>query len=144
MIRKTSIQAYQEIESNGLLGHLQWIVYKYIFENGPCSMMQANLDLNRNKYSNGSYTSRFSELKKMELVHEVGHHVCPHTNKTVILWDVTDKLPKKIEKKGKKVWYVLFPRIHDDKALLFKTKQKALEYRLKNDFASQLHEVEEV
>lgn len=100
-MRQTSLDAYHAIKNSGALGRLQTKVYEYVFENGPVSMMQTNIDLNQDKYSNGSYTSRFAELRKADVIHEVGKHVCPHTGKTVTLWDVTGRLPKILTKREK-------------------------------------------
>ena len=41
---------------------------------------------------------RLSELRDSGTVQELGTIICPVTNRKVILWDVTSKLPIKIEK----------------------------------------------
>lgn len=99
MVRRTSISTYHQIKNEGLLSRLRLIVYQDVFEHGPCTMMDTNLRLNKGTYSNGSFTSRFSELRRLGVIVEVGTTKCKHTGRTAIIWDVTESLPKKLEKK---------------------------------------------
>jgi chaperonin cofactor prefoldin len=45
-----------------------------------------------------SITPRFAELKKQGVVKEVGQRPCRITGRITYIWDVTSKLPEKIEK----------------------------------------------
>lgn len=102
-MKKTSIETYNKINHSGLLKKLRLEVYNYIYEHGPCSMMQCNQDLNSGKYSNGSYTSRFNELEKRGVIEVVGKQTSPHTGHSENLYDTTDNeplnLPKVVTKK---------------------------------------------
>lgn len=46
-------------------------------------------------------SGRFTEMLEMGVIQEVGERVCSITGRNVILWDVTDQLPKKKERKRK-------------------------------------------
>lgn len=99
MTRKTSIKTYRQIESEGLLSKLRWVVYKHIFEYGPLTQKQAVMKLGRPGHDYGSFTTRFSELEKRGLIAVVGEVKCEFTGRMVCLWDVTSDLPCKPERK---------------------------------------------
>ena len=101
-VRETSIEAYHKIKETGLLTRLRWVVYDYLFHNGPKTQRQAVQDLSNSFESNGTFSSRFAELKRMGAVKEVGKIKCDFTGKNVYLWDVTKELPKKLEKQETK------------------------------------------
>ena len=99
MTRQTSIEAYNYIRENGLLSKMRFKVYDYVFRNGPCTIMETNLALNKGGVWNGTCTARFSELKRLGVIVEVGKKVCPHTNRNVLIWDTTTNLPKELPKR---------------------------------------------
>lgn len=100
-IRKTSIEAYHNIKENGLLSKRRFEVYEFLFNNGPCTQRQVYMGVgNGNNFS--SYTSRFSELRRMNLIDDFGTTICQHTGQTVLFFDVTENLPKKLDKKETK------------------------------------------
>lgn len=107
MTRQTSAVAYHEIQANGLLSKRRWEVYDILYRHGPLSCAQI-IKIHRKENGNilsttGSLSTRLSELRDSEVVQEVSENfVCPITNHTVILWDVTKSLPKKLEKKRPK------------------------------------------
>lgn len=47
--------------------------------------------------------SRFTEMRDKGIIEEVGTRKCSITNKEVILYDVTDQLPKKLKANVKKI-----------------------------------------
>lgn len=101
MTRKTSAAVYNEIETNGLLSERRWNVYKTLYLIGPATAAEiSNHDessfLNPAKGDNSH--ARLNELKKMGCVDEVGTKKCDITGREVLLFDITDKLPIKIEK----------------------------------------------
>jgi len=97
--RQTSIVAYREIEKNGLLSQRRAEVYRWVFHNGPTTARRAYKSLTKGKAINpSSYLSRFSELRDVGVFEEIGHEIDAETNQTVIVWDVTKNLPKKITK----------------------------------------------
>jgi hypothetical protein len=99
MTRRTSIEAYRRIKEGGLLSRRRFEMYDWLFHNGPASARDAYKILCDGKPINpSSYLSRLSELRDMEVVAEVGEKIDPETKQTVIVWDVTENLPKKIIK----------------------------------------------
>jgi len=94
MIRDTSIQTYNIIKENGILGQLQWEVYDYLFHNGPT--YQQYLTIARNDLSR-SLSPRFAELERMGAIKEVGRTISQYTKHEVMLWDVTSNIPRKLD-----------------------------------------------
>jgi hypothetical protein len=102
MIRETSIEAYKKIKEDGLLSRRRWQVYDFVFYNGPCTSREAYKKLCKgNDINPSSYLSRFSELRDAGVLSEIGKKFDHETGNTVILWDVTSKLPIKLEPKIK-------------------------------------------
>lgn len=104
MIRETSIDAYHFIKENGLLVKRKWEIYNFMFNHGPLSCRQAIKLLSQQQNSkfhmSQSYSPRFCELRDEGYFREVeGGTVDPDTRRPVILWDVTSRVPEKIEKK---------------------------------------------
>lgn len=97
MIRDTSIKAYHEIQTSGLLGKRQKQAYNVLFEHGP---MTGN-ELSKAMGMPGQW-KRMSELKKRGLAKEVGERPCSVTGVNCIIWDVTANLPVKPEASKRK------------------------------------------
>lgn len=97
-VRQTSIDAFNAIKDSGLLSTRRWQVYEYLFKNGPCTAKQVTGNLRSGLQDSGGYNTRLSELRRMGVVQEVGKVECPESGHNVILWDVTDKMPKKLHK----------------------------------------------
>lgn len=96
-IRQTSIEAYNYIKDSGMLSKLRWMVYDYVYKNGPLTQREViNALSDSRKETSGRITSRFSELRRMEAFQEVGTTECKFTGRKVLLWDVTDRVPKVI------------------------------------------------
>lgn len=100
MIRQTSIDVYNNIKENGLLSERRMQVYCVLYEKGPLTATQiANfLPFKKSSSVGANVHARLGELRSMAAVREIGEGICPETGNTVILWDVTDKLPIKLEK----------------------------------------------
>jgi hypothetical protein len=101
-MRQTSIDVYHQIEAEGLLSRLRWEVYKVIFHNGPLTCRELGVILygGKNKYMS-SVSPRFAELLEAGVIEDRGTRKCEVTGRTSIIWDVTDKLPKKSVKPEK-------------------------------------------
>lgn len=98
-IRQTSLEAYRQIQSEGLLSRVRFDVYSILFREGPLTMADIHKRLSSGRsVSGGTYTSRLSELERIGVIREVKRVKCPITGRTATLWDVTDKLPIKLEK----------------------------------------------
>lgn len=97
MTRKTSIETYRQIESEGLLSRRRLQVYQTLYKIGPATAAEISQE------DQGSFTNpakgdnshaRLSELMKMGCVEEVGTKACSITGRNVILYDVTSDIPK--------------------------------------------------
>lgn len=96
MVRETSIEAYNYIKENGFISKARFDVYEHLFYHGPCTAKQvviafvsSGIDLR------GTVTPRFSELKNLGIIKEVGTTKCEESGHRVILWDVTNFMPEK-------------------------------------------------
>ena len=103
MTRQTSIEAYHEVMESGLVGQRQRQVYEILFRYGPLTANQTWNAL-RDKIGkdfrfDSNTRARFTELRNLGLLYEVGTTQDPITRKRVILWDVTDGRPRKPEPK---------------------------------------------
>lgn len=105
-MRKTSIAAYEELRDSGDLSKLRWAVYRYIFHHGPLTQNEMDVKLTRKKqdFISSGYHARFSELKAMGLIEEIGKRTSSSTGKQGIVWDVTGAskalpIPKKPTRK---------------------------------------------
>lgn len=99
MIRQTSIDCYNQIRAEGLLSKRRWEVYDIVFKRGPMTSNET-FDYSSLKGVDGyrhNANARMTELRDSGVVQEIGTTICSKTGRTVILWDVTDKLPTKAE-----------------------------------------------
>lgn len=105
MTRQTSIEAYRAIEESGLLSKRRWEVYRHVWHHGPLTQNEAARILTPGNVS-GTISGRFSELKEMGLLIEVGKKNDPITGKSNYLWDATDRrVPIIKEKKTQEPTY---------------------------------------
>lgn len=97
--RQTSIEAYRNIKEKGLLSRRRFEVYSYVFNHGPISANEMCRDMLRQGLTFSSYNARFSELRDIGVLQEVGFKTDEITNQKVIVWDVTSALPIPYKKK---------------------------------------------
>ena len=98
MTRQTSIDTYIKVQESGLLSRRRFQVYDVLFHNGPLSQTETHAHI-KDAATLHSVGPRFAELKKMGVIIEVGTRRCSITGENVYVWDVTDKLPVKFERK---------------------------------------------
>lgn len=98
MIRQTSIEVYREIEASGILSHRRWEVYSALYKNGPLTRNEIAPFVNIPGY-HSNISARLTELREMGIVMEVGEKLCSMTGNSIILWDVTDQLPRKLRQR---------------------------------------------
>lgn len=101
MIRQTSIEAYHKIKEDGTLSSSRWHVYEILYKHGPLTageLKQKMLWSKENFLKVYKSESRLTELRDMGVVQELGKKKCSLSGMTVILWDVTDKLPVKLKR----------------------------------------------
>ncbi len=98
-VRTTSFEAYREIRDRGLLSPMRWRVYACLYGYGPFTSAELDEHMRNPKELRPGYHKRLSELRGMEVVQEVGERECRVTGRNAIVWDVTDRLPVKLDKK---------------------------------------------
>lgn len=100
--RDTSIEAYRQIEAEGLLSRRRWQVYEILYHYGPLTAGE----IARHAIDKGievkeqTITPRMAELRERKVVKEVGVKVCSTTGRNCIAWDVTASLPVYSDKKA--------------------------------------------
>lgn len=100
MTRQTSVETYRLIESDGLLSKRRFEVYSILFNSGPLTAHEI-VATARKQYplaNQTGFNARLSELEKLGVVETVGEKNNPVSGHKNLLWDVTDKLPSKLEK----------------------------------------------
>lgn len=106
MKRETSIETYNKIKEEGLLSKLRFDVYEFLFNHGPmtCRELMMAMQTKRGRHfvvAGSSLSTRFSELERMGVVKETQVRPCKETGRSAIEWDVTSKIPIKLEKEKK-------------------------------------------
>lgn len=103
-VRRTSIEAYNEIKESGLLSKRRWQAYEILFHHGPLTANQL-VRLAAEKFpalkNTWTFNKRLSELRRAGIVDEIAEVPCPLTGRTAILWDCNDRLPLKMDKPRK-------------------------------------------
>lgn len=102
MVRQTSIEAYHKIKNEGLLSKRRFQIYESLFlADKPLTATQiANrLECSKSPSVGINVHARLGELRSLGVICECSLTKCPITKQTVILWDVTNKLPVKPNKK---------------------------------------------
>ena len=86
--RFTSIRVYHQIEEEGLLSRMRWLVYSWLYKNGPATGREVNQGLDVPHAH-----VRLHELQQQGVVRETGTKNCSVTGRESISWDVTANLP---------------------------------------------------
>lgn len=97
MTRQTSIDAYNQIKEEGMLGALQFRVYDALYQYGPATQQEI-WDRCFKETQARNIMPRFAELQKMGVVASKERRACTITGRNCMVWDVTDRLPQAIEK----------------------------------------------
>lgn len=102
-VRDTSVEAYNQIRSSGVLSEKRWVIYDCLYKHGP---LTANAIfrriIGRSGINQANVPARLNELVKMGAVKEVGKVTCDITGMTVIAFDVTSAIPGKLSTKPTK------------------------------------------
>lgn len=95
-VRQTSAEAYHTIQANGLLSKRRWEIYDALYRHGPKtgSELFKCLTLYGENPTHSNIVTRLGELRDLGVAAEVGKKECEVSGMRVILWDVTDNLPK--------------------------------------------------
>lgn len=84
----TSNSAYWQIQGNGLLSRMRWVVYDDLAQNGPSTAAEVTTRLIGPKVGNPSYHRRLSELEELKVVHRTGIRCCRITGYDAEVWEV--------------------------------------------------------
>jgi hypothetical protein len=93
-VRQTSIATYYAIREDGLLSRMRWLVYDCLYQHGPLTAQETFKQLGLESNQSG----RFTEMRELGVILEVGERQCAVTGRNVILWDVTAALPSSAER----------------------------------------------
>jgi len=100
-VRETSIEAYKLLVESGGLASANAKVYDHLYRHGPTTQKKTERYLKDRTYT---MRPRFAQLFEMGLITHVGNSTCSETNRTNMLWDVTDrKVALPVTKKKNKV-----------------------------------------
>jgi len=126
MQRETSIAVYRQIEAEGLLSRMRWLVYRTVFRHGPMTVSEC-FELLEKQIPNFNWNTRtrFTELKDMGVLTETGTRECNVTGRVVLEYDVTSHLPSDFVKPKSKL-----KRLEEEVAFLT-AENKLLNVRLK-------------
>jgi hypothetical protein len=95
MVRQTSIDTFYQIKEEGLLSRVRFLIYSELFQHGPLTAQEMFKRLSLESNQSG----RFTELRDLGVICEVGQRACRITGRYVIEWDVTSNLPVPPKKK---------------------------------------------
>lgn len=99
MVRRTSIAVYRRIKAEGLLSKMRFAVYRVLFYYGPMTRAEIVKHLSTpGTARQPDIYNRLSDLRKMKAADVVGTRTCSVTGNTCQLWDVTDRIPEKVER----------------------------------------------
>lgn len=99
--RATSIEAYRQIEAEGLLSEMRFRVYSALYHvnhrtGESCTAQELASTFpasDRNSSVGLNLHARLGELRARKVVAECGERKCRVTGRNAILWHVTDCLP---------------------------------------------------
>jgi hypothetical protein len=97
-MRQTSIDCYNQIKAEGLLSKRRLEVYEAILKSAPCSSGEAFSKMLTSSNVISQSRARFTELRELGVIYEIGVKKCSITNRNVIEWDLTDEIPADTEK----------------------------------------------
>lgn len=109
ILRSTSLAAYNFIKENGLLSKKKWEIYDELFASkgnlthGELSMLiESKYETVYNgkprKFYRNNIVTRLGELRDLGVIAETGKRKCENSGRLCITWDVTDRLPIKLDK----------------------------------------------
>jgi hypothetical protein len=94
-IRQTSIDCYNQIKSEGLLSDLKLLTYHAMLHTAPCTAGELQSYIEKNQIKVKHSWKLLSQLRDLGVIYEKSVRICFVTNRNVIEWDLTDKLPLK-------------------------------------------------
>jgi len=101
-IRKTSIDCYNQIKSEGLLSKLRLMTYNAMLYSAPCTAGELQEFIEKNSIGVKHAWKLLSQLRDLGVVYEKRERLCSITGRNVIEWDLTDELPTNTKMPTKK------------------------------------------
>jgi hypothetical protein len=98
-MRDTSIEAYRAIRDSDLFGKKLFSIYDALFYLGPCTANELGAKMEHLIFAGVIQTnlqSGLNHLVKTGSVVELDKRKCSITNRRVLVYDVTAKLPKQV------------------------------------------------
>ena len=105
-MRKTSVVVYNQIESGGLLSKMRWRVYAKLYDMGPATAAELANTFGPSRGGRGeagNVHARLNELLERGVAEVVRERTCSVTGRVVNEYDVTDQLPKQVDRAPKPV-----------------------------------------
>jgi hypothetical protein len=96
LTRQTSIEAYRQIQAEGLLSAGRFRVYETLFSFGPLTQSEVWERIEKaagHPVSKQNVTPLFAELLDRGVIATAGERPCRVTGRNCLLWDVTPNLP---------------------------------------------------
>ena len=102
MVRETSLVTYNQIKAKNLLSQRRMEVYSALFKYGPCTANELFRDWKvSTTITQQNIHPRLGELRDLGVVTEVKQRKCGVTGRMAIVWEITNRLPRKLKKKEK-------------------------------------------
>lgn len=104
MTRETSIEAFRQIEAEGLLTKLKLRVLRLLVENGPLTAREAyTLEMKKTgKHIHDNFHQRFSELQRLGVVDCLPKRICRSSGRNAFEWKYNGGIPNKKKLSNKK------------------------------------------
>jgi CRISPR/Cas system CSM-associated protein Csm2 small subunit len=103
MIQKTSIETYYAIKNSGLISDKRLKVFDIFWEHPDGLTGTQVSEIFKNKYPSSKHSetirNRITELRNMGVIDEVGVVECDFTNRKVMKFAISNRLPVPLEKK---------------------------------------------
>ena len=95
--RQTSIDCYNQIKAQKLLSKLRLMTYNAMLNSAPCTAGELQEYIEKNQIKVKHAWKLLSQLRDLGVIYEKRERKCNVTGRNVIEWDLTDKLPIKLE-----------------------------------------------
>ena len=93
--RATSINCYNQIKAEGLLSKLRLRTLNAMLYSAPCTAGELQNYIDQNQIQVKHAWKLLSQLRDLGVIYEKSERKCKVTDRLVIEWDLTDKLPIK-------------------------------------------------
>ena len=103
MIQKTSVETYYAIKNSGLISDKRLKVFDIFWEHPDGLTGTQVSEIFKNKYPSSKHSetirNRITELRNMGVIDEIGVVECDFTNRKVMKFAISNRLPVPLEKK---------------------------------------------